>query len=73
MGNREKFLTWLNDCPFEWMYHQRGMTMSNTEKFWAWIDQCPDGVYVNHDFTDDEDDQKIYVFGFAVPKENDDE
>ena len=47
--------------------------MTKSQEFWAWIDQCPDGVYVNHDFTDDEDDQKIHVFGFAVPKENDDE
>lgn len=39
------------------------------QAFWDWIDQCPEGVYVNHDFTDDEDEQKIHVFGFAVPKE----
>jgi hypothetical protein len=45
--------------------------MTKSQKFWAWINQCPDGVYVNHDFTDDEDDQKIHVFGFAVPKEDD--
>jgi hypothetical protein len=45
--------------------------MTKSQEFWAWIDQCPDGVYVYHDFTDDEDTQKIHVFGFAVPKEND--
>ena len=48
--------------------------MTKSQEFWAWIDQCPDGVYVNHDFTEvdnDEDDQKIHVFGFAVPKEID--
>jgi hypothetical protein len=38
------------------------------QRFWDWVDDCPTGVYVNHDFTDDEDNQKIYVFGFAVPK-----
>ena len=43
------------------------------EAFWEWIDQCPKGIYVNHDFTDDEDHQKIHVFGFAVPKETEDE
>lgn len=42
------------------------------EAFWQWIDECPKGVYVNHDFTDDEDNQKIHVFGFAVPKEGED-
>ena len=47
--------------------------MTKAQEFWAWIDQCPDGVYVNHDFTDDEDTQKIHVFGFAVPKEEDDD
>ena len=47
--------------------------MTKLQEFWAWIDQCPDGVYVNHDSTDDEDEQNIYVFGFAVPKENDDD
>ena len=48
--------------------------MTKSQEFWAWIDQCPDGVYVNHDFTDDEGyDQKIHVFGFAVPKEIDDD
>ena len=52
--------------------------MTKSQEFWAWINQCPDGVYVNHDFTDDEwatefyDDQTIHVFGFAVPKEIDD-
>ena len=45
--------------------------MTKSQEFWAWIDQCPDGVYAYHDFTDDEDTQKIHVFGFAVPKEND--
>lgn len=45
---------------------------SLAEAFWQWIDECPKGVYVNHDFTDDEDNQKIHVFGFAVPKENED-
>jgi len=45
--------------------------MTKSQEFWAWIDRCPDGVYVYHDFTDDEDDQKIHVFGFAVPKEID--
>ena len=37
------------------------------QSFWDWIEQCPKGVYVNHDFTDSEDHQKIHVFGFAVP------
>ena len=52
-----------------------GLEMSRTksQEFWAWIDQCPDGVYVNHDSTDDEDEKYIYVFGFAVPKEIADE
>ena len=55
-----------------YMYtYQRRMKMTKAQEFWAWIDQCPDGVYVNHDFTDDEDDQKIHIFGFAVPKEID--
>lgn len=43
--------------------------MTISKEFWEWIDQCPDGVYINHDHTDDDDDQLIYVFGFAVPKE----
>ena len=43
--------------------------MTKSKEFWAWINQCPDGVYVNHDSTDDEDEQHIYVFGFVVPKE----
>ena len=38
--------------------------------FWDWIGQCPKGIYVNHDFTDSEDHQKIHVFGFAVPVED---
>ena len=38
------------------------------QRFWDWVDDCPEGIYVNHDSTDDEDNQKIYVFGFAVPK-----
>ena len=38
-----------------------------SQKFWAWIAQCPDEIYINHDFTDTEDEQKIHVFGFAVP------
>ena len=46
---------------------------TKAEAFWQWIDECPKGVYVNHDFTDDEDNQKIHVFGFAVPKEGEDE
>ena len=46
--------------------------MTKAKEFWEWIDQCPKGVYVNHDFTDDDDDQLIYVFGFAVPKEEND-
>ena len=47
--------------------------MTKAKEFWEWIDQCPDGVYVNHDSTDDEDEQNIYVFGFVVPKENEDD
>jgi hypothetical protein len=47
--------------------------MTKSQEFWAWIDKCPDGVYAYHDFTDDEDTQKIHVFGFVVPKENDDD
>ena len=43
---------------------------STNKQFWDWIDQCPDAVYVNHDSTDNEDDQKIYVFGFVVPEES---
>ena len=38
-----------------------------SQKFWDWIAQCPDEIYINHDFTDTEDEQKIHVFGFAVP------
>ena len=45
---------------------------TKSEKFWEWISECPDGVYAHHDFTDDEDKQKVHVFGFAVPKETDD-
>jgi len=39
------------------------------KQFWDWIENCPKEIYVNHDYTDDEDKHKIYVFGFAVPKE----
>jgi hypothetical protein len=45
--------------------------MTKAQEIWAWINQCPNGVYAHHDFTDDEDTQKIHVFEFAVPKEND--
>ena len=41
--------------------------------FWEWIDQCPHGVYPHHDSTDDEGEHKIYVFGFAVRQEDEDE
>ena len=42
--------------------------MTKAQEFWAWIDQCPDGVYVNHDFTDDEDDTKDTRFWFRSTK-----
>ena len=47
--------------------------MSKKEEFLDWIDQCPDGIYVHHEDTNDEDDNLIYVYGFSVPKEQDDE
>jgi hypothetical protein len=47
--------------------------MTKSQEFWAWINQCPDGVYAYRDSTDDEDEQKIHVFGFVVPKEEDDD
>ena len=38
-----------------------------SQKFWDWIAQCPDEIYIHHESTDTEDEQKIQCFGFAVP------
>jgi len=46
--------------------------MSKKEEFLDWIDQCPDDVYVYHEDTNDDDDNLIYVYGFSVPKEDED-
>jgi len=55
------------------MQSRRRQTMSKKEEFLDWIDQCPDNVYVYHEDTNDDDDNLIYVYGFSVPKEQDDE
>ena len=71
---REDF--YCNDCAAEAIAEAEALlgiqppqlsTATPAQKFWAWIAQCPDEIYINHDFTDTEDEQKIHVFGFAVP------
>tara|TARA_R110002020_G_scaffold223204_1_gene432213 strand:- start:371 stop:718 length:348 start_codon:yes stop_codon:yes gene_type:complete len=36
--------------------------------FEEWMNNCPDHVSVNHDYTDDEDEVSIKVYGFSVDK-----
>ena len=38
---------------------------TTNEQFWEWMDQCP--VSANRDYSDDDGDQIIHVFGFVVP------
>jgi hypothetical protein len=41
---------------------------ANKSSFEEWMDNCPDHVSVNHDYTDDEDEVSIHVYGFSVDK-----
>ena len=41
---------------------------ANKLSFEEWMDNCPDHVSVNHDYTDDEDEVSIHVYGFSVDK-----
>ena len=71
---REDF--YCNDCAAEAIAEAEALlgiqppqllTGTPSQQFWDWIAECPKGIYVNHDWTDTEDHQKIHVFGFAVP------
>ena len=44
------------------------MRTADKGSFDEWLDNCPDHVSVNHDYTDDEDEVSIKVYGFVVNK-----